>query len=551
MPLPLQPARRITPQICLALITIAVLAPFLNKAFHIDDPLFIWMAQQIAKHPLDPYRFDVNWVTSPRPMWQEMQNPPLCSYFIAFIGSTFGWSEIALHTAFVIWAVAAILGIYRLARVFCDAPAFAALLTICTPVFLVSATNVMCDVMLLAFFLWALVLWIEGLNRDRGLLLLGSALLISAAVLTKYFGIALVPLLAAYTLAGRSTFAQPQKVDGFKPSSLRGLFYLLIPIAITVAYELLTRSMYDRGLFLGAAIVSKEAWSKFHLSLVGQSIVGLAFTGGCIATLAFFVRGSKFFIALMGLIGAGIAIFCLLLPLVPGWVLEPNPTFVQIEGGIFVGIGLALILLAAADLYRTRDRASLLLFLWVTGTFAFATFFNWSITSRTILPLVPTTAILVVRNFAPRLNFGGLVQLSLAAALTLAITAADFRQANCAREAARAFQQRFEDESRTVWFQSHWGFQFYMQQWRAKLVDSRRLDFRSGDVIIIPENNTSVVPIDLERVFPPEQLRFATMPWLTTFGRGTGACFYSSIRGPIPWAINHVPPEIYFVTRFR
>jgi hypothetical protein len=36
-------------QLLLAAITIATLLPFVNKAFHVDDPLFIWMAQQIAK----------------------------------------------------------------------------------------------------------------------------------------------------------------------------------------------------------------------------------------------------------------------------------------------------------------------------------------------------------------------------------------------------------------------------------------------------------------------------------------------------------------------
>jgi len=28
---------------------IAALVPFLNKAFHIDDPLFLWMAQQVSQ----------------------------------------------------------------------------------------------------------------------------------------------------------------------------------------------------------------------------------------------------------------------------------------------------------------------------------------------------------------------------------------------------------------------------------------------------------------------------------------------------------------------
>jgi len=46
-----------------------VLAPFLHKAFDIDDPLFLWMAQQIAKHPFDPYGFEVNWAGFRQPMW--------------------------------------------------------------------------------------------------------------------------------------------------------------------------------------------------------------------------------------------------------------------------------------------------------------------------------------------------------------------------------------------------------------------------------------------------------------------------------------------------
>src|SRR5216110_1486013 len=84
---------------------VAALAPFLNKAFHIDDPLFLWMAQQIVKDPLDPYGFTVNWSSFTQPMSMVMQNPPLCSYYIAAIASVFGSSELALHSAFFLWAI--------------------------------------------------------------------------------------------------------------------------------------------------------------------------------------------------------------------------------------------------------------------------------------------------------------------------------------------------------------------------------------------------------------------------------------------------------------
>ena len=34
-------------------------------------------AEQIQKHPLDPFGFSINWFGTPRPMTEEFQNPPL------------------------------------------------------------------------------------------------------------------------------------------------------------------------------------------------------------------------------------------------------------------------------------------------------------------------------------------------------------------------------------------------------------------------------------------------------------------------------------------
>ena len=172
----MEPSRKA--QLSLALITLAGLAPFLNKQFNIDDPLFLWTAQQIAAHPLDPFGFSVNWTGAPEPMWHAMQNPPLCSCFIASVASVFGWSEVTLHAAFLLWAVPAVLGTFTLGQRFCRnldfqsvrpapkafraeesipsnpsvrwhdrpkvyVPFAAALLTLFAPAFFVSATSVM------------------------------------------------------------------------------------------------------------------------------------------------------------------------------------------------------------------------------------------------------------------------------------------------------------------------------------------------------------------------------------------------------------------------
>src|SRR5438105_7708449 len=198
---------------------IAALVPFLNKAFHIDDPLFLWMAQQVSQHPADPYGFSVNWYVSAKPMFSIMQNPPLNAYYVALAAKFLGWSELAMHGAFLVPAIAAVLGTFFLAQRLSGSPLLGALLVLFTPVFLVSATTVMCDVWLLALWVWSVDCWLRGLERDSYWLLLLASLLAAAAALTKYFGVSLVPLLAVYTLVreGRVTYR---------------LLFVLLPVAI-------------------------------------------------------------------------------------------------------------------------------------------------------------------------------------------------------------------------------------------------------------------------------------------------------------------------------
>jgi len=532
-------------RLLLVAITIAALAPFLTKAFHIDDPLFLWMAQQIAKHPFDPYGFSVNWSTFPEPMWKVMQNPPLCSYYIAAVASLIGWSEMALHLAFLIWPILSILATFAISRRFCREPLIAALLTLLTPAFLVSATNIMCDLMLLALWLWSIECWIAGLDRQKWWLLALSGLLATGAALTKYFGISIVPLLAAYTLA--------------RDRSLSGnLAWLLIPVAAVVAFELSTKWYYGIGLFSDAVYLSRKM-ATFRPPWFAQFLTGLAFAGGCLVSAVFFPppRRWKFWLVAIISIIVFFVLFYFFVPILAVFALGQNTPLVRMEGGVFITIGAGILALAITDLIRHRDASSILLLLWLVGTFSFATFFNWSITGRTILQMVPAAAILLMRrweiiNGSPWRNIlSRYGRVALAATVSLIITAADYRQAETARDAAREFQRRFQTEPGTVWFESHWGFQYYMQQWGATALNAVDSEINSGDVLIFPSNNTSIIPLPIQRIFPPDTVGFPTRPLVSTNGRGTGAAFYSSARGPLPWAIDHVPPEVYYVAKFR
>jgi len=90
--------------------TVLPLLPFLDKAFHIDDPLFIWTAKQILKGPLDFYGFTGNWFGLETPAYAFIKNPPLASYYIAVVGLFAGFSEKAIHIAFLVPAAFASAG---------------------------------------------------------------------------------------------------------------------------------------------------------------------------------------------------------------------------------------------------------------------------------------------------------------------------------------------------------------------------------------------------------------------------------------------------------
>ena len=87
--------------------TLACLLPFADKAFHIDDHRYVQMAQQIQESPLDFFGFTVNLGNSEQPEAAVSHNPPLIAFYAAAAAFITGWSEVGLHLAFLLPALAA------------------------------------------------------------------------------------------------------------------------------------------------------------------------------------------------------------------------------------------------------------------------------------------------------------------------------------------------------------------------------------------------------------------------------------------------------------
>src|SRR6201999_60490 len=128
-------------------------------------------------------------------------------------------------------------------------------------------TSVMCDTMMLALWIWAAVLWIKGLDLPKPLYLFSASLLIAASALTKYFAASLILLLLTYSIFHRRRLESR-------------LWYLLIPVAVLIQYQLWTLSLYGEGL-LSDAISYASNEGKDWTGVVGQTLLGLSFLGGC------------------------------------------------------------------------------------------------------------------------------------------------------------------------------------------------------------------------------------------------------------------------------
>lgn len=534
------------PVLLLTAVTIACLAPFLNKAFHIDDPLFVWCARHIQSHPFDFYGFNVNWEGHEEPMSAITQNPPLAAYYLALAGSLFGWSEVALHAACLLPALAAVLGTFFLARNFCSHPLWAALIVATAPVFLLSGTSVMCDMLMLALWVWSLFFWLEGLKEAKGSKMCLAALIIAAASLTKYFGLSLIPLLMVYSLMER------RRVGWW-------FLYLLLPLIPSLLYQWLTVHLYGHNLLVNAV--------KYATSLgvggnfLSKFLAGFAFIGGCIAmllTAAPYLWGWKR--AMLGLpamvLVGGLIIMLKKVGVFPA-VVEGNVNWLfVVQMSLWVVAGTSLLILLGADAMESKTSVSFLLLLWITGTLLFACVLNWTVSGRNILPMLPAVALLLTRRLEKPGRLGARSgeyalagSLTISLAIALSVTWADYKLANASRAEASILTRKLAGAVNGIKFEGHWGFQYYMEQDGASALDKFNPQLSSNEAVIVPLGNSYLFPLPQDYFAPWLRDEAKASAWLATMSCGAG--FYSDGWGPLPFIFCTVPPQAYLVYRVR
>ncbi len=548
------------------LLPVIALAGFINKPFDVDDPLFVWTAQHIASDPLDFFGFMAHWKWSAQPAHEVMQNPPLLAYTLAPIGMLSGWAEWALRVWMLVWTMAAAAGVYFLAGHFCRHRLLASAVAVVTPGFLVSATHVMSDVPLVAAWVWALYFWMGGIERHDMRRVLAAAVLVAVAGLTKYFGIALIPLLVAHGLASRQ----------FRPWPY---IALLLPAAVFTGYEIYTYVMYGHGLILDAGAFVYDFERDTPLGPLGKFITLFVFLGASVPAaclLIAFVRPRE---GLAVLVATGVILLLVWLAGDRGFfslryewdpfVREAKfferakgapwdaPIWVLLQWSFWLPAGVLAVAMAVKDAVTTRDARTLTLLLWIAGVCCFALFFYHLINVRVLLPVFPALALAAVRaaeevseKVAETHREAVLTPFVVSGVLAVLAMLAGYRQAVIQRLAAEDIASRHVSASHTLWFSGHFAFQYYMEQRGAEPADTtQEAAIETGDRFALPSNTGWPLFPEEEAVQLLQVFAYEPFPFFSIMNYHSYAGFYADTVGPLPYVIDRAHPEEYAVFR--
>ena len=502
------------------LLAACLLLPFHDKAFTIDDPIFLLAARHAVVDPLHPTAFDIAWHDVP-----ERVGPTFALMAWLLVPAVRSDApESVAHVIELLLFWVGLLATVSLAIRLGSTPSWAmaaGILLAATPVALGMAGTAMAD-------LPAMALGVSGLER---------------LVAWKKERRVHQALLAALSL-GLAPFARPHAalllgigslllVGDFLSSAgwraIRPVDWL--PLAGAV---LAMASLFVLIRDPAPAAPSILAESKLTLSLgrVGPNAVAFATHWALFLPLALpwtllrprdMVR--RWWVALAG---AGAA-----------YLLLHAANRASVPNAALAGLAVAVLWDIVADSWGRRDAVQLGLGLWLLLPLAAVPYLHFP--AKYNLLAAPAAVLLVARLAGRRGGVGAKVALGgtaiLGVALGVAILRADAAFAGLGRRAAAELVAPQVAQGHRVWFLGHWGFHWYAERAGARTIALTPPYPRPGDLLVSSLNSdkgSHLVPM------VGRDLRLAYLRHLedrTPGGRvmTEGAGFFSNNSGYLPW----------------
>ena len=511
------------------------LAPFANKAFHVDDTLFIYSARHITHDPFRPYDFTVNWTGFKEPAWSANRNPPVSSYILSVLIKIFSEREAPLHICYIIFPVICMAALYYLSGSFIKNKALACLFLFISPGFFVSSTNLMSDIPQLAFYLAALAFYIFGFEKNKRIFFVLSGICAGLAILTKYTAVTIIFIFLLYNLIFKKSFRISWL--SFAVSLCMLAFWGMWCIYSNKTPHFLT--IFSSGC---AFFWEKKSPIKALSVNLSEFIV---FLSACSLVIVFFGLGTPGRKKSKSLL-SWLVIFLISAALTT----VTRHAFRSPENKleylfVFLFIMLGIMFLRNCLLYlktHANDTRFLFLFIWFVINSCIAVP-NYTIAARFILPVLPPLVLLLIylaetNNVSHKFfGKGAYAVYMIIFAVTILVAHSDYCFANSYRNFSRVVRQTFP--GKRIFFVGHWGFQYYMEKEGFEALDFEKASLRKGDMVIIASSTSGMYSDALVKLMQPYRLYEDKKRGIFTLMYPDKAGFYSGGYGPLPY----MPPS--------
>ncbi len=553
-----------TKLLTVGLVAAALVLPFANKAYHIDDYTMISAARHLSEHPFahDGPLF-VRGGEVLESLICENTHPPFVPYYLALVMRVAGSeSEAVLHTASLVFMLLLGAAVFSLARQFGAPGLLSALLALSCPGVIVMSHSLAADLPLAALSAAALALFIRGVDRERPAEVALSGVAFLFAFFCAYQAVFLVPLALLYSLSRRK---------GIRPVVLAVAWPLLLFAGWMAAVHLLYDSSPLRVIVFPYLGMEHLYRGPYMLERLVSLIVNIGANPALvIVAVALLIRGKKWPLAASS--AAAAAVLAAWYPERPG---GGNAVlfFLFALGGAAV---VAVFLDEAAGWMRglhadsrrcegspaARDRAAPqvpgsstwagagFMLAWFAGlAAATVVFMNWGAVRHTLVMLPPLVIVLARRvgreiRPAPRARRLCAAAVACSLAVGLLVAAADYEYAGRYRSFARSLGEAREP-GREVWFVAEWGLRYYMEEEGFRYLPGSPGSLQEGDLVVLP-TEAWTHPLFGEfrrRSHLRERWTLEARIPLRTSSKADGIGFYSHRLGILPYGLSRRPLE--------
>jgi 4-amino-4-deoxy-L-arabinose transferase and related glycosyltransferases of PMT family len=519
------------------LIAILLLAPFLNKAFTIDDPTFLLEARQILKTPLQPWSFPICYgdnlcVTQAGNMGANAREG-LMGYVLVPVILTGGAEWLAhliqiLLVCLVVFEMVALAFRVGLSRI---QAAVAGLFVVAIPPLLSMASTAMPDVLALALGLSGIERLLAWKDERRWHQAAVAALALGLAPYARPHFALFLPLGALWLLDElkiRKAFGQ------FRRQAVLWMPVLVAGLVL-FAVNFFTRprgSGVERNMEIGFGNIPLNLFAYLHYLSFPIPL-----------TVVWFVRQWR---------TVKIIILVFSVPVVAAHFMAFSPKSVVWEFEVAaVLFGGALIVDMSRVQLRARNRVGILLLLWMLIPLPAVIYAHFPIKyMMAVTPAIVLILIKLLSNVPSRLAYlAYAIIVAMCAGYSLILLRADANFAESSREAVRELVAPRVAAGERVWFGGDWGFYWYAQEAGARVSRPDEPGPNRGELLVVGLMESG--GLTLQR-FPNRELiksRSYNSPHGRTMGYGAG--LYSNYYGLLPWRWNPGATNVYQVWRIH